>query len=75
MPWLYHEGKKIFFKTIFGLFHIRTGTGLDRNTFKNYQTVSRLSFVFRKLWQSKFDQHIAQEGVSNINKSAYRGFH
>ena len=52
--------------------------GLSRNTLKNYRPVSSLSCIFKlieKAVAKQINEPIAQEGISNINQSAYRAFH
>ena len=52
--------------------------GLGRNTLKNYWPVSNLSYIsklIKKAVARQINEHIAQEGISNNNQSAYRVFH
>ena len=52
--------------------------GLDRNILKNYQSVSNLSYISKLIEKAvarQINEHIAQEGISNENQSAYRVFH
>ena len=52
--------------------------GLDRNILKNYQSVSNLSYIsiiIEKDMTRQINEHIAREGISNKNQSAYRVFH
>ena len=52
--------------------------GLDRNTFKNYRPVSNLSYISKLIEKAvarHINEHIAHEGISNENQSAYRVFH
>ena len=47
--------------------------GLDRNTLKNYQPVSNLSYIsklIQKAVAKQINEHIAQVGMLNINQSA-----
>ena len=51
---------------------------LDRNTLKNYRSVSNLGYistVIEKAVARQLNEHIAHEGMSNENLSAYRVFH
>ena len=52
--------------------------GFDKNILKNYRPVSNLSYISKLIekavaWQ--INEHIAHEGISNENQSAYRVFH
>ena len=52
--------------------------GLDKNILKNYRPVSNLSYISKlieKAVAKQINEHIAHEGISNKNKSAYRAFH
>ena len=52
--------------------------GLDRNTLKNYRPVSNLSYISKlteKAVTRQINEHIAYEGISSENQSAYRVFH
>ena len=52
--------------------------GLDRNILKNYRPVSNLSYISKLIEKAvarQINEHIAQEGISNENQSAYRVFH
>ena len=52
--------------------------GLDRNILKNYRPVSNLSYISKlieKAVAGQINEHIAHEGISNENQSAYRVFH
>ena len=49
--------------------------GLDRNILKNYRPVSNLSYISKLIEKAVVSQtyeHIAHEGISNKNQSAYR---
>ena len=52
--------------------------GLDKNILKNYRPVSNLSYISKlieKAVAKQINEHIAHEGISNENQSAYRAFH
>ena len=52
--------------------------GLDKNILKNYQPVSNLSYISKLIEKAvarQINEHIAHEGISNKNQSAYRVFH
>ena len=52
--------------------------GLDKNILKNYRPVSNLSYIpklIEKAVAKQINEHIAHEGISNENQSAYRAFH
>ena len=52
--------------------------GLKRNTLKNYQLVSKISYISKliaKVVGKQVNEHIAHEGISNMNQSAYKAFH
>ena len=52
--------------------------GLDKNILKNYRPVSNLSYISKlieKAVAKQINEHIAHEGISNENQSAYRVFH
>ena len=52
--------------------------GLDKNILKNYRPVSNLSYISKlieKAVASQINEHIAHNGISNENQSAYRVFH
>ena len=52
--------------------------GLDRNILKNYRPVSNLSYISKLIEKAvarQINEHIAHEGISNENQSAYRVFH
>ena len=52
--------------------------GLDKNILKNYRPVSNLSYISKlieKAVAKQINEHIAHEGTSNENQSAYRAFH
>ena len=52
--------------------------GLDRNTLKNYRPISNLSYIsilIEKAVARQINEHIAHEGISDENQSAYIVFH
>ena len=52
--------------------------GLDRNILKNYRPVSNLSYISKLIEKAvtrQINEHIAREGISKENQSAYRVFH
>ena len=52
--------------------------GLDRNTLKISRPVCNLTYIsklIQKAVAKHINEHIAQEGISDINQSAYRAFH
>ena len=52
--------------------------GLDRNILKNYRPVSNLSYISKLIQKAvarQINEHIAHEGISSENQSAYRVFH
>ena len=52
--------------------------GLDKNILKNYRPVSNLSYISKLIEKAvarQINEHIAHEGISNENQSAYRVFH
>ena len=52
--------------------------GLERNALKNYQPVSKIGYISKLIAKAvgkQVNEHIAHEGISNMNQSAYRAFH
>ena len=48
--------------------------GLDRNTLKNYRPVSNLKYISKLIEKAvarQINEHLAHEGISNENQSAY----